>query len=112
MSDQQERKTPQNDGPTKTYKYVSLVRCKGGNPAWDDEDGDMSVVMGKVPKTWMPRVFVETEDGKDVIGTCYKRQAIAQLPKWMNSEDAFEWARQNVPDGFEEFYEGVTVDAE
>lgn len=92
-------------------KYVSLVRCKGGNDAWDDEDGDRSVVAGKKPETWMPRVIVETEDGKEVIGVCYKREALAALPQPMSHEDAFEWVRENVPPGFEEFYDGVEASA-
>lgn len=90
---------------TKTIKYLSLVRCKGGNPTWDDEHGDLSVVAGKKPETWMPRVVAETEDGDRVIGTCYKREAIAELREWMQPEDAFEWCRENVPEGFEKFYD-------
>lgn len=94
-----------------TVKYVSLMRCQGGNPTWDDEDGDMSVIAGKQPETWMPRIVAETEDGEEVIAACYKREALAQLPEWMDSEEAFQWARENVPDGFEDFYDGVEVEA-
>lgn len=94
-----------------TVRYVSLMRCKGGNPAWDDDDDEKSVVAGKKPGTWMPRVIVETDDGQDVIGVCYKREALAELPEWMSSEDAFEWVRENTPDGFEDFYEDVEVEA-
>lgn len=95
----------ESDGTT-TYKYVSLMRCQGGNSAWDDEDGDFSVVPGKKPETWMPRVITQTEEGREVIGVCYKRQAFAELPEWLTSEDAFEWVRQTVPEGFEKFYDG------
>jgi len=102
----------EESGTQTTYKYASLMRCKGGNRAWNDEDGDKSVVMGKQPETWMPRVIVETEDGKDVIGTCYKREALVQLPEWMTHEDASEWIQENlehIPDGFEEFYADTEV---
>ncbi|UIP01710.1 hypothetical protein Hbl1158_17045 (plasmid) [Halobaculum sp. CBA1158] len=94
-----------------TVKYVSLMRCQGGNSAWEDEDGERTVIAGKKPKTWMPRVIVKTEDGREVIGVCYKREALAELPEWMNHEDAFKWARETLPDGFEEFYDGVEVEA-
>lgn len=89
---------------TKTIKYLSLMRCQGGNPTWDDGDGDMSVFAGKKPETWMPRVIAETEDGDRVIGVCYKREAIVELPEWMQPEEAFEWCDEEQPDGFEEFY--------
>lgn len=92
------------DGGSTTYKYISLVRCKGGNPAWDDEDGDKSVVAGKQPETWMPRVIVETEDGKDVIGVCYKREELVELPKRMTAEDAMEWAQEHQPGALADFY--------
>jgi len=110
MTDTDESVRSSHHGST-TYKYVSLMRCKGGNPAWDDEDGDLSVNPGKLPKTWMPRVIAETEEGRKVIGTCYKRQAIAELPEWLTAEDAFEWARNTVPEGFEAFYDGEEAKA-
>lgn len=94
-----------------TYKYISLMRNKGGNPAWEDEDGDLGVYAGKKPKTWMTRVVAETEDDRRVIGVCYKRQALVELPQWMTAEEAFDWAREQPPEGFEEFYEGVEVEA-
>lgn len=96
--------TTLTDGGETTYKYVSLMRSKGGNPTWNDEDGDKAVFAGKQPETWMPRVIAETEDGKSVIAVCYKREALAELPEWMAAEDAFKWAKENVPDGFEDHY--------
>ena len=104
-SERRERQEVRADGGETTYKYVSLMRCQGGNSAWDDEDGEKAVFAGKRPETWMPRVIAETEDGKDVIAACYKREAIAELPEWMTAEDAFAWVKEQVPDGFGDYYE-------
>lgn len=87
---------------TTTYRYLSLIRATMDNPEWDDEEGDVSAIAGKVPETYMPNVVDEENDR--IVGRRYEREALVELPEWMTAEDAFEWARETVPEGFEEIY--------
>lgn len=91
------------DGGTTTYGYLSLIRSCGGNEAWDDEDGELSMIAGKVPETYMPNVIVERDGEKEVIGVKYEREALCHLPERMKSEEAFQWAKENGPTQFRDF---------
>jgi len=89
---------------TTTYRYVSLIRATMDNPEWDDEEGDLSVIAGKVPEVYMPKVPAD-RDNMAVVARRYEREAIAELPEWMAAEDAFTWVNDHQPGGFADYYE-------
>jgi hypothetical protein len=89
---------------TTTYRYVSLIRATMDNPEWDDEEGDLSLIAGKVPEVYTPTVPADRED-MAVVGRRYEREALAELPEWMAAEDAFAWVDDHRPGGFADYYE-------
>ena len=90
---------------TTTYGYVSLIRASRDNPEWGDEEGDLSVIAGKVPEVYMPNVPADRED-MAVVGRRYEREALFKLPRRMTADDAFEYARDEEPAELAEFYGG------
>ena len=90
---------------TTTYRYVSLIRATMDNPEWDDEEGDVSVIAGKVPEVYMPNVPADRED-MAVVARRYEREDMAELPEWMSAEDAFAWVEDEQPGAFADHYGG------
>ena len=90
---------------TTTYKYISLIRATMDNPEWGDEEGDRSVIAGKVPEVYMPNVPSDRE-GMAVVARRYEREAMAELPEWMPAEDGFAWVKEHQPGAFADYYGG------
>lgn len=91
---------------TTTYGYVSLIRATMDNPEWGDEEGDRSVIAGKVDEVYMPTVPSDRDD-MAVVGRRYEREALVELPRRMTADDAFAWAREEEPEPLGEFYAEV-----
>jgi len=94
------------DGGKTTYRYVSLMKASVEIADWGMEDSEKAVFAGKKPEVWMPKVKNAEED--QIIGVRLERVALAKLPDWMPSKEAFEWAYENKPDGFREYYQELT----
>lgn len=90
---------------TTTYGYVSLIRASMDNPEWGDEEGDRSVIAGKVDDVYMPKI--KSDDGDSIVARRYEREALVELPRRMTADDAFEWARDGPTEELEEFYGGA-----
>jgi len=90
---------------TTTYGYVCLIRATMDNPEWGDEEGDRAVIAGKVPEVYMPNVPSDRDD-MAVVGRRYEREDIAELPRRMTAEDAFDWAEDEQPGQFAAYYGG------
>ena len=90
---------------TTTYGYVCLIRATMDNPEWGDEEGDLSVIAGKVDEVYMPNVPSDRED-MAVVGRRYEREDVAKLPRRMTAEEAFDWVRDERPGAFAEYYAG------
>lgn len=90
---------------TTTYGYVSLIRATMDNPEWGDEEGDLSLIAGKVSEVYMPKI--PSDDANRVVARRYEREALVELPRRMTAADAFEWARDGPTPELEEFYGGV-----
>lgn len=90
---------------TATYGYLSLIRATMDNPEWGDEEGDLSVIAGKVDEVYMPKI--PSDKDNRVVARRYEREALVELPRRMTADDAFEWARDGPTPELEQFYGGV-----
>ena len=88
---------------TTTYKYISAIECSIDNPVWEDEEGDLSLIAGKVPEVYMPNVL--NDETEQVEAYRYERKTLVELPERMPAEDAFEWVREQKPAGVGDFYD-------